>query len=96
MPDDLPFEQACFIRDAVSTPWAAIVNTARIRPTESAGMWGVGGLGPHGCSCSGWRARHRSSPSIHTPRHGPLADAAKAVHALETKEGNQIRIILKP
>ncbi|MGO4614991.1 zinc-binding dehydrogenase [Nocardia sp. 2YAB30] len=48
IPDDLPFEQACFIPDAVSTPWAAITRTGRVAPAESAGVWGVGGLGAHG------------------------------------------------
>lgn len=48
VPDDLPFEQACFIPDAVSTPWAAITATAQVRPAEPVGVWGVGGLGAHG------------------------------------------------
>ncbi|MEV6770815.1 zinc-binding dehydrogenase [Nocardia sp. NPDC051030] len=48
IPDDLPFEQACFIPDAVSTPWAAITATADVRPAEPVGVWGVGGLGAHG------------------------------------------------
>jgi threonine dehydrogenase-like Zn-dependent dehydrogenase len=47
IPDDLPFEQACFIPDAVSTPWAAITATARVRAAEPVGVWGVGGLGAH-------------------------------------------------
>ncbi|MFF7993541.1 zinc-binding dehydrogenase [Kitasatospora xanthocidica] len=48
IPDDLPFEQACFIPDAVSTPWAAITTTGAVRPAEAVGVWGVGGLGAHG------------------------------------------------
>ncbi|MFJ8622745.1 zinc-binding dehydrogenase [Kitasatospora sp. NPDC093550] len=48
IPDDLPFEQACFIPDAVSTPWAAITSTGAVRPAEAVGVWGVGGLGAHG------------------------------------------------
>ncbi|MFC4908223.1 zinc-binding dehydrogenase [Actinomadura gamaensis] len=48
IPDDLPFEQACFVPDAVSTPWAAITATAGVRPAEAVGVWGVGGLGAHG------------------------------------------------
>ncbi|WP_324194544.1 zinc-binding dehydrogenase [Nocardia blacklockiae] len=47
IPDDLPFEQACFIPDAVSTPWAAITATAQVRAAEPVGVWGVGGLGAH-------------------------------------------------
>ena len=47
IPDDLPFEQACIIPDAVSTPWAAITATAQTRPGEAVAVWGVGGLGAH-------------------------------------------------
>jgi threonine dehydrogenase-like Zn-dependent dehydrogenase len=48
IPDDLPFDQAAIIPDAVSTPYAAIVATAHVRVAQSAGVWGVGGLGAHG------------------------------------------------
>lgn len=47
IPDDLPFEQACIIPDAVSTPWAAVTDTGRTRPGEAVAVWGVGGLGAH-------------------------------------------------
>ncbi|MGC9665135.1 zinc-binding dehydrogenase [Planosporangium sp. 12N6] len=47
IPDELPFEQACIIPDAVSTPWAAVTATAQTRPGEAVGVWGVGGLGAH-------------------------------------------------
>ena len=48
IPDNLPFEQAAIIPDAVSTPWAAIERTGQVRAGESVGVWGVGGLGAHG------------------------------------------------
>ena len=48
IPDDLPFDQAAIIPDAVSTPYAAIVANAGVRPAQSVGVWGVGGLGTHG------------------------------------------------
>lgn len=47
IPDSLPFEQACIIPDAVSTPWAAICHTAEVQAGEAVGVWGVGGLGVH-------------------------------------------------
>ncbi|MEU8359874.1 zinc-binding dehydrogenase [Nonomuraea sp. NPDC048882] len=47
VPAGLPFEQACIIPDAVSTPWAAITATAAVRPGEAVAVWGVGGLGAH-------------------------------------------------
>jgi Zn-dependent alcohol dehydrogenase len=43
IPDDLPFDQAAIIPDAVSTPQAAIVATAQVLPEQSAGVWGFGG-----------------------------------------------------
>ena len=48
IPDTLPFDQAAIIPDAVSTPYAAVVATAGLRPAQSAGLWGIGGLGAHG------------------------------------------------
>ncbi|MGN5382335.1 zinc-binding dehydrogenase [Streptomyces lasalocidi] len=47
LPDSIPFEQAAIIPDAVSTPWGAITTTARIRPAQAVGVWGIGGLGAH-------------------------------------------------
>ena len=47
IPDDLPFEEAAIIPDAVSTPWAAISSTAQMQKGESAVVFGVGGLGIH-------------------------------------------------
>jgi D-arabinose 1-dehydrogenase-like Zn-dependent alcohol dehydrogenase len=47
IPDNLSFEQAAIIPDAVSTSWAAITATAQVRPGEAVGVWGVGGLGAH-------------------------------------------------
>lgn len=47
IPDDLPFPQAAVLADAVSTPYAALVERAALRPAESVGLWGIGGLGVH-------------------------------------------------
>ncbi|WP_326599878.1 zinc-binding dehydrogenase [Streptomyces sp. NBC_01803] len=48
IPDALPFDQAAIIPDAVSTPYAAVVATGGVRPAQSVGVWGAGGLGAHG------------------------------------------------
>ena len=45
--DELSFEQACIIPDAVSTPWAAITHTAKVVSGESTAVFGIGGLGIH-------------------------------------------------
>ena len=47
IPDSLPFEQAAIIPDAVSTPWAAITSTAKVRASEKVAVFGLGGLGIH-------------------------------------------------
>ncbi|NQW65363.1 MAG: zinc-binding dehydrogenase, partial [Actinobacteria bacterium] len=47
IPDSLPFEQAAIIPDAVSTPWAAITSTAKVRAGEKVAVFGLGGLGIH-------------------------------------------------
>ena len=47
IPEDLPFEQAAIIPDAVSTPWAAVTSTGDVRPAEAVCVWGVGGQGAH-------------------------------------------------
>jgi hypothetical protein len=45
--DTIPFDQAAIIPDAVSTPYAAVVATAGVRPAQAVGIWGVGGVGAH-------------------------------------------------
>src|SRR3954454_11905200 len=47
VPDSVPIEQAAILADAVSTPYAALLERAQVRPAESVGIWGVGGLGIH-------------------------------------------------
>lgn len=47
IPDNVPFEQACIIPDAVSTPWAAITQTAKVKTGERIAVFGIGGLGIH-------------------------------------------------
>ncbi|MBC7462644.1 MAG: zinc-binding dehydrogenase [Actinobacteria bacterium] len=47
IPKDLPFEQACIIPDAVSTPWAAICQTGQVKKGEAVAVFGIGGLGVH-------------------------------------------------
>src|SRR6058998_1143033 len=47
IPDALPFDVAAIVPDAVSTPWAAITQTAQVKAGEAVGVWGVGGVGTH-------------------------------------------------
>ncbi|HSP37027.1 MAG TPA: zinc-binding dehydrogenase [Frankiaceae bacterium] len=47
VPESIPLEQACVLADAVATPYAALTERANVRPGESVGLWGIGGLGVH-------------------------------------------------
>jgi threonine dehydrogenase-like Zn-dependent dehydrogenase len=47
VPDQIPLEQAAVLTDAVATPYAGLVERAALRPAESIGLWGIGGLGVH-------------------------------------------------
>ena len=47
VPDNVPSEQAAILVDAVATPYAALTERAKVRPSESVGLWGIGGLGTH-------------------------------------------------
>jgi 2-desacetyl-2-hydroxyethyl bacteriochlorophyllide A dehydrogenase len=47
VPDSVDLEQAAILADAVATPYAALTERARLRPGETVGLWGIGGLGTH-------------------------------------------------
>ncbi|MFC9788765.1 zinc-binding dehydrogenase [Rhodococcus sp. NPDC127528] len=47
IPDNVPFEQAAILADAVSTPYGAVVHTGEVKVGEVVGVWGVGGIGTH-------------------------------------------------
>jgi 2-desacetyl-2-hydroxyethyl bacteriochlorophyllide A dehydrogenase len=47
VPDGVASEHAAILADAVATPYAALKERAGLRPGESVGLWGIGGLGTH-------------------------------------------------
>jgi D-arabinose 1-dehydrogenase-like Zn-dependent alcohol dehydrogenase len=47
VPGNIPFEQAAIIPDAVSTPYQGLMRQGALRPGDSVGIWGAGGLGYH-------------------------------------------------
>ncbi len=47
VPDNVALEHAAILADAVSTPFGAVVHTGKVVIGESAGVWGVGGIGTH-------------------------------------------------
>ena len=47
IPDNVDFKEAAILADAVATPYGAVVRTAKVRPGEAVGVWGLGGVGTH-------------------------------------------------
>jgi len=45
MPDEIPLEEGCIIADAISTPYHAVVNRAKVKPTDRILVIGCGGVG---------------------------------------------------
>ena len=45
LPESIPLEEASVIADAVSTPYHAVKNRARVRPGDSVVIFGCGGVG---------------------------------------------------
>ena len=46
-PDGVDLTEAAILADAVATPYAAITERAALKPGETIGLWGIGGLGTH-------------------------------------------------
>ncbi len=44
-PENVPLRDGCIISDAISTPYHAVVDRARIMPGETVAVFGCGGLG---------------------------------------------------
>lgn len=47
VPDNVDMAQAALLADAVSTPFAAVVRTAKVHVGNAVAVWGVGGVGTH-------------------------------------------------
>ena len=45
LPTEIPLEEASIISDAMSTPFHALKNRAKVRPGDSVVIYGVGGVG---------------------------------------------------
>jgi 6-hydroxycyclohex-1-ene-1-carbonyl-CoA dehydrogenase len=45
MPDSIPLVEGSIISDAISTPYHAVVNRARVKPGENVAIFGCGGVG---------------------------------------------------
>ena len=45
VPESIPLEEASIIADAISTPYHAVKNRARVRPGDTVAIFGCGGVG---------------------------------------------------
>lgn len=45
MPDEIPLEEGCIIADAISTPYHAVINRAKVKHSERVIVFGCGGVG---------------------------------------------------
>jgi 6-hydroxycyclohex-1-ene-1-carbonyl-CoA dehydrogenase len=52
VPGEIPLEEAAIIADAVSTPYHAVKNRARVRPGDKVAVFGCGGVGIHVVQCA--------------------------------------------
>jgi 6-hydroxycyclohex-1-ene-1-carbonyl-CoA dehydrogenase len=52
MPEDVPLEEGAIIADAISTPFHAVKNRARVQPGDTVVVVGCGGLGMNVLQCA--------------------------------------------
>jgi 6-hydroxycyclohex-1-ene-1-carbonyl-CoA dehydrogenase len=52
VPDGLALERACVIADAISTPYHAVKNRARVQPGDTVAVVGCGGVGLNVVQCA--------------------------------------------
>lgn len=45
LPDEIPLEEACIIADAISTPFHAVMNRAKVKKNDRVIVFGCGGVG---------------------------------------------------
>lgn len=45
LPEEIPLEEGCIIADAISTPFHAVKNRAKVRPGDIVVVYGCGGVG---------------------------------------------------
>jgi D-arabinose 1-dehydrogenase-like Zn-dependent alcohol dehydrogenase len=51
VPDEVSFEEAAILGDAVATSWHAVRTQANLKPAETLMVMGLGGLGLHAVQC---------------------------------------------
>ncbi|MBX6389918.1 MAG: zinc-binding dehydrogenase [Frankia sp.] len=93
-PAGLSFPEAAILADAVSTPYAGLIERGGLRPGEAVGLWGIGGLGVHAVQI----ARLVGAAPIIAVDPNPAARAralaAGADHALDPADPDVVSQVL--
>lgn len=84
LPPEVPLVEGCVIADAVSTPWHAVRNRARVRPGEEVAVFGVGGVGINAVQCAALAGGRVTAVDIDEGKLGLAEDLGAAETVLAT------------
>ena len=91
VPASLPLERACVIADALSTPYHAVKNRARVRVGDTVAVVGCGGLGLNVVQC----ATVAGARVIAIDINDEHLETARDLGAVETINPNQVERVDK-
>jgi len=91
VPASLPLEQACVIADALSTPYHAVKNRARVQVGDTVAVVGCGGLGLNVVQC----ATVAGARVIAIDINDEHLETARALGAIETINANTVERVDK-
>lgn len=89
LPLDLPLEESCIIADALSTPYHAVRNRARVLPGDTVAVFGCGGVGINVVQIAVGCGANVLAVDI-SPQKLELAMAFGATEAIQPKEGENV------
>lgn len=87
IPDSMPFNHAATIPDAIGSPYHAIVNRARVRPSQIVAVYGLGGLGLTAVQVA-CLAGARVIAIARTPERRELAEELGATWSVDPRDGS--------
>lgn len=91
VPASLKLEQACVIADALSTPYHAVKNRARVRVGDTVAVVGCGGLGLNVVQC----ATVAGARVIAIDINNEHLETARSLGAVETVNSNEVERVDK-
>ena len=93
LPENVPFEHGAIACDAVSTPYAALVDRGALRAGERVGLWGIGGLGTHAVQVA--RAKSRTNSIVVTIQRVECFTQVKQLRELLKRQRIVVEIVLQ-